>query len=532
MVGGRARAALGGLVAIALLLAGCAAGPSLGDAGIVVGTALPVTSLDPAGAAGEGGELVAEQVYPHLLTVPPGGDSVVPDIAQTAAFDASGAYVVTLKPGLAFANGDPLQARDVVASLTRQTAIRAHGGPWPLLAGIASMTAKDARTVVFTLTTPGDQDFPAVLASPAAAIVDPHVFPAKGLARDADIVRGQPFAGPYTLQSQNPGDLLTFHRNPGYGGRLGAPRSPDVTLKLYADARNLTADAASGAIDLAYGGLGMRDLRTLRGAPDVRLTSEPGGALHSLVFDLATMPYGTSQDGGGDPVKAQAVRTACADLVDRSALAAAGSGMAAPVWGFVPDHLAGASTAVRDVTGDLHGGPDSAAARAALMAAQVDIPVSLTIAVPDDLDVATAAEYTALKTQLETGELLSVDLQKVPARQFESKRGTGAYPAYAGGWTPDGLDPVTYRAPYLVADAQLGSHYTDPTGVALMAKVGGDADRTARAADLELLQRQLAVDLPVLPLLQERQLAAGASGVTGVRFDGSYTLRFGSLRAR
>jgi peptide/nickel transport system substrate-binding protein len=531
MTGGRARAALAGLVAVALLLAGCAAGPSLGDAGIVVGTALPVTSLDPAGDAGAGGELVAQQIYPRLLTVPPGGDAVTPDIAQSAAFDAAGAYVVTLKPGLSFANGDPLEARDVVASFTRQTAIRARGGPWPLLAGIASVTAKDARTVVFTLAAPGDQRFPEVLASPAGAVVDPRVFPAKALARDADVVRGQPFAGPYTLQSENPGDLLTFHANPGYRGRLGAPASPDITLKLYGDVRNLTADTTSGAIDLAYGGLGMRDLRSLRADDRVRVVSEPGGALHSLVFDLATMPYGTSQPGT-DPAKAQAVRAACADLVDRGALATAGGGMTAPAWGFVPDHMTGSSTVLRDLTGDLRGGPDTDAARKALATAQVDLPVALTIVVPDDADAATTAEYAALKTQLETGELLSIDLQTVPAAQFAAKRGTGAYPVYAGGWRPGGTDPVTYRAPYLVGDAQLGSHYADPTGLGLIAKVGGDADATTRAADLALLQKQLAVDLPVLPLLQDRQLAASASGVTGVRFDGSYTLRFGSLRSR
>ncbi|MFW8746123.1 ABC transporter substrate-binding protein, partial [Mesorhizobium japonicum] len=92
-----------------------------------------------------------------------------PDIAAAAGFDASGAYVVVLKPGLRFANGHALDALDVVASISRQRTLRSHGGPWPLLEGIASVTARDARTVVFTLATPGDQRFPAVLARPAGA---------------------------------------------------------------------------------------------------------------------------------------------------------------------------------------------------------------------------------------------------------------------------------------------------------------------------------------------------------------------------
>ncbi|MFW8746005.1 ABC transporter substrate-binding protein, partial [Mesorhizobium japonicum] len=107
------------------------------------------------------------------------------------------------------------------------------------------------------------------------------------------VVAGQPFAGPYTLQSDNPGDLLTFHANPRYRGLLGSPRSPDITLKLYADPDRLAGDAVSGAIDLAYGGIGMRQLRTLHADRRIRVVSEPGGAMHWLAFDPATMPYGT-----------------------------------------------------------------------------------------------------------------------------------------------------------------------------------------------------------------------------------------------
>lgn len=529
MTGGRFRAVVVALLAAVLALTGCSAGPSLGDAGIVVGTAAPVTSLDPAGAAGAGGELVAEQVYPHLLAVPPGGSAPQPDIAAAAGFDASGAYVVTLKPDLRFANGHPLDARDVVASIARQRTLRPRGGPWPLLGGIASVTARDLRTVVFTLASPGDQRFPAVLASPAGAIVDRRVFSSHALARAQEVVAGQPFAGPYTLQSDNPGDLLTFHANPHYRGLLGSPRSPDITLKLYADAGRLAGDAMSGAIDLAYGGLGMRQLRTLHADRRVRVAAEPGGAMHWLVFDPATMPYGTAHDDA-DPAKALAVRTACADLVDRAALAAAGAGATAPVWGFVPAHLPGESIVLRRTTGDGHGAPDVDAARRVLDGARVETPVPLSIAVPDDASAASAAESAALASQLGSSGLVSVELHTVPAAQFAVRRGAGVYPAYVGGWDPDGRDPAAYRAPFLAADTLLASPRGDAAAAALVATIDADADPVTRGADLAALQARLAAVLPVLPLQQDEQLAATANGVTGIRFDGSYTLRFGSLR--
>jgi peptide/nickel transport system substrate-binding protein len=521
---------VGALGAIALLLGGCAAGPSLGGTGIVIGTAMPVTALDPAAPAGAGGDLVSQQVYPRLLTVEPGTDRLVPDIASSARFDDSGAYVVTLKRDLRFANGHPLDASDVVFSFTRQKEIKADGGPSSLLAGISSVSARDDRTVVFSLTTPGDQDFPAILSSPAGAIVDEQVFPAHAIATDEQIVAARPFAGPYTVQSFNPGDLLTFHADPGYAGALGRPRSADITLKFYADPGNLAADVAAGAVDLGYGGLGPDQLRDLRDSPGVHIASRPGGALHYLVFDLNRMPYGARQNDA-DPQRALAVRRAAADLVDRTALAdGVDAGTTAPLWGFTSDRLPGAEPVLRTVTGDGRGDPDPMEAQRTLDAAGVAVPVRLTIAtVPELYGGATTAEYAALKSQLELGGLFSVQITTVSPTEFQTQRTKGGYEAYQGGWTPRGLDPTTYRAPYLVGDAQLGSHYTNPTAMELLARPAREPDPAKRAADLAIVQQQLATDLPVLPLLQRNQLAVSARGVHGLRFDGSLTLRFGSL---
>jgi peptide/nickel transport system substrate-binding protein len=531
MSGGRVRTVLGASVAAVLLLAGCAAGPSLGDVGIVIGTALPVTSLDPAGDAGAGGEMVAQQVYPHLLTVKPGGTELVPDIAATAGFDDAGAYVATLKPGLTFANGNALTASDVVFSFTRQTAIAAAGGPSSLLGGIAKVTARDARTVVFTLATPGDQRFPDILASPAGAIVDEQSFPAKALATDHDIVAAQPFAGPYRIESQNPGDLLTFRADDGYAGALGAPRTADITLKIYADPDNLAADVTDGAIDLAYGGLEPGQVSGLRDADGVDIVATPGGFLRSLVFDLDKMPYG-EQSTRPDPAKALAVRQAVADLVDRREIAEdVDAGATAPLFGFIPNLLPGASSLLETTTGDGRGAPDPTLAQRTLETAGVDTPVPLTIAiVPEQYGASSSDEFDALKTQLELGGLFQVTIKPVGANVFRAERSKGAYEAYEGGWSPRGTDPATYRSPYLVGDAQLGSHYVNPIALPLLAAPTTEADPAKRLTDLRTAQRQLATDMPIVPLVQQQQLAATSDGVRGIRFDGALTLRFGTLR--
>jgi len=527
--GTRLRRAAVVLAAAALLLSGCAAGPSLGSAGIVVGTALPVTSLDPAAAQGAGGELVAHQVYPHLLTTKPGTDEIVPDIASSARFDATGAYIVTLKPGLTFANGDRLDARDVVFSFTRQLAIKAPGGPSPLLAGITAVVQRDDRTVVFQLATPNDQMFPAILTSAAGAIVDRRAFPAKAVLSDHDIVAARPFAGPYVVQSLSSGDLLTFRANPDYAGALGTPRSADISLKLYTDPDSLAADVADRAIDLAYGGLEPAQTAVLRDDPGVELVTEPGGALRSLAFDLGAMPYGTSSSNP-NARKAQAVRLAVADLVDRSAIAdRVDEGATAPLFGFTSDGLPGAEPVLRALTGDGKGGPDSAAARRVLAGVGIDGPVQLTIAVvPSESGPDSVAEYRALRDQLQVGGLFNVDLRYPTAKGLADGRERRDFAAFSTTWSPHGLDPSTYRAPYQLGP--VGTRYANPVGLALLARPSTEPDATKRDADLHLVQLQLATDLPIVPLVQHRQLAATASGITGVRFDGSLTLAFGSLR--
>jgi peptide/nickel transport system substrate-binding protein len=509
MVRGRALATL---AAAALLLTGCSTVPSLGDAGIVVGTALPVTSLDPAADAGAGGRLVAEQIYPHLLTVEPGTSRLVPDIAETAGFDDDGAYAVRLKPGLRFANGDRLDASDVVRSISRQRAIKAPGGPWPLLNDVTSVRARGDRTVVFRLATPGDPRFPDILASQAGAIVDEDVFPEHALAGAQDIVDAQPFAGPYTVQSFNPGDLITFHAAPHYRGALGRPHAPDITLKLYGSASTLVGDVTDRAIDLGYGGIGPAELHELD-HDVVDVIARAGGASRFLVFDPDGMPYGARQEDASPP-RAKAVRRAVANLVDRTALAVeVDHGATAPLYGFVPEGLPGSEPLQRATTGDGHGQPDIAAAEGELAQADVATPLALTITIVPDRDPpGTAAEFRSLAAQLQLGGLFQVTVKEVGAAEFAAKRPKGAFQAYPGVWAPDGTDPGTYRAPYRIA---------------------GTADPSATpkgAAGLRKLQRKLATDLPIVPLVQARQLALTADGVSGVRFDASFTLRFGSLR--
>ncbi|WP_431311790.1 ABC transporter substrate-binding protein [Pseudolysinimonas kribbensis] len=226
------------------------------------------------------------------------------------------------------------------------------------------------------------------------------------------------------------------------------------------------------------------------------------------------------------------MRHAVADLVDRRALALTiDHGATAPLYGFIPDGLPGADPVLRSITGDGHGQPDITAAEAELDQADVARPLTLTLTLVPELNPpGTLAEYRALAAQLELGGLFQVDIDEVDAADFAAKRPKAAFQAYPGSWSPDGTDPATYRMPYQLGDAQLGSHYATPSALELLAAPITRADPAKRSADVRMIQRRLADDMPVVPLVQSAQLAVTADGVTGVRFDGSFTLRFGSLR--
>ena len=162
-------------VAAALVLAGCAAGGTgtgTGDNVILVGTTDKVTTLDPAGSYDNGSLAVQINVFPYLVDTAPNSTDVVPSLAETAEFTAPDEYTVTLPAGLKWANGNVLDANDVVFSFERNLAIADPNGASSLLYNLDSVEATDDTTVVFKLKSENDQVFPFILTSFPGAIVD------------------------------------------------------------------------------------------------------------------------------------------------------------------------------------------------------------------------------------------------------------------------------------------------------------------------------------------------------------------------
>ncbi|WP_028707783.1 ABC transporter substrate-binding protein [Propionicicella superfundia] len=533
----RALAVIAASAALALGAAGCAQTKDNGSGttssgAITTGTTDKVTSLDPAGSYDNGSFFVMNQIYGFLMNTAPGATDVTPqpDLAESASYTTPTTYTVKLKPGLKFVNGHDLTSSDVKFTFDRMVKINDPNGPASLLGNLVKTEATDATTVVFTLKQANDQIFPQILASPAGPIVDEEVFPADKVLADADIVEGHPFSGQYDISSYSLNQLISFKAWDGYQGSLGNAANSTVNTKYYADASNMKLDLEQGNIDVAYRSLSATDIASLRSNDKVAVHEGPGGEIRYIVFNFNTMPFGATTSDAST-AKAQAVRQAMADLVDRSAIATnVYKDTYTPLYGYVPSGLKGAGEQFKTLYGDGNGKPDLDKAKKALSDAGVATPVTINLQYnPDHYGPSSGDEYALIKTQLENGGLFKVNLQSTEWVQYSKDRTNDVYPVYQLGWFPDYSDPENYLSPFFVKDNFLNNHYDNATVQSLIAKQVSITDTAEREKAILEIQDLVSKDISTLPLLQGKQFAISGTSVQGVTLDASFKFRLAPL---
>jgi peptide/nickel transport system substrate-binding protein len=532
--------ATAGVAATALVLTACGGGGSSKDSGsgggaggtLTIGTTDKVTSLDPAGSYDNGSFAVMNQVFPFLMNTPYGSPDVKPDIAESAEFTSPTEYTVKLKSGLKWANGHDLTSSDVKFTFDRQLKIADENGPSSLLYNLASTDAPDDTTVVFHLKSENDQIFPQILSSPAGPIVDEEVFSPDAITPDDDIVKGKAFHGQYTIESYKLNSLVSYKAYPDYKGLLGPAKTGTVNVKYYADSSNLKLDVQKGDIDVAFRSLSATDIDSLRGNNKVKVVDGPGGEIRYITFNFDTQPYG-AKTPEADPAKALAVRQAVADLINRDEIAKqVYKGTYTPLYSFVPEGLTGATTPLKDKYGDGKGGPDANKAKAALAAAGVQTPISLSLQYSNDhYGPSSGDEYALIKDQLESSGLFKVDLQTTEWVQYSKQRTADAYPAYQLGWFPDYSDADNYLTPFFLTKNFLSNHYSNQQINDLILKQASTADADARTKLIEQIQDLESADLSTVPYLQGAQVAVVGSKVSGAKdtLDASFKFRYAAL---
>ncbi|MFG2974364.1 ABC transporter substrate-binding protein [Streptomyces sp. NPDC048331] len=507
--------AAAGLLTPALAACGSASGGGAGSGAIVVGTTdrfeaadFAPAPFDPAYAYDAGAWNILRQTVQTLMHTPRGGGQPVPEAASACRFTDSGneSYRCTLRPGLKFADGEPLTAKDVKFSIDRVLAIKDENGPSSLLSTLDNVEVKGADTVVFHLKTP-DATFPFKLSTPAAGIVSEKNYDAKKL-REGFAVDG---SGPYTMKAEVKSGRLVravFTKNPHYKGDLKL-QNDKVELRTFTDSPTVGKALTDGKIHMVSRTLSPAQITEFSAQPPkgVKLVPMPGLEIRYLGFNTEA-----------PVVKDKAVRQALAAAVDRGQLISKVYGKSAtPLYSLVPTTVTGHVNSFYNKYGDAN----TPKAAALLKDAGIKTPVKLTLHYTSDhYGDGTAAEFDALKAQLNSTGLFDITVQGSEWADFRPAQKKGDHAAYGLGWFPDYPDADNFLAPFLEQDNFLGTPYANSAvRNRLIPESRRAVDRTIAVPAITEIQDIVAEDVPVLPLWQGKQYVAARDGITGVEWS-------------
>ncbi|MDI3418879.1 ABC transporter substrate-binding protein [Streptomyces luteolus] len=508
-------AAVIGLLAPVLAACGGPDGGDTSDDAIVVGTTDRFSAsgdapapFDPAYAYDAGSWNVLRQTVQTLMHLPRGGGEPEPEAAERCGFTDNGneRFECTLRSGLKFSDGSELTADDVKYSIERVLTIKDKNGPSGLLAGIDTVETSGERKVIFHLKA-ADATFPYKLATPAAGIVNPEAYDAKGLRSGFDVDA----SGPYTLKTEvekNTVVKAVFTKNPHYKGNLTPKSDHRIVLRPFDDADSMGDSLKSGDIDLMARGVTPEQIRTLSDDADdkIDVVEMPGLEMRYLGFDT-----------DAPAVRNKAVRQAMAQLVDRGEITSKVYGTAAePLYSLVPATITGHTNSFFNE----YGHPSTAKARALLDKAGVRTPVELTLNYTSDhYGPGTKEEFELLKKQLNASGLFDVDIKGTDWLKFRPSELDGEYAVYGMGWFPDFPDADNFIAPFLGQDNFLASPYANSRiRNTLIPESRQETDRLSAAEPIEDVQDIVARDVPVLPLWQGKQYVAARDDITGVEW--------------
>ena len=242
-------------------------------------------SLDPTvGSARE----AASAVYDSLLRLDERSQPQ-PYLAEAMTSPDDGrTWLLTLRPGVTFHDGTPLDADAVIFNVQRH--IDKVASPGHLYTEpIASMTAVDPSTVRFTLTRPVGS-FPVAFALPFNQGNLGSIGSPTAIRQWGDQYGRHPVgAGPFQFAEWVPDSHMTLRRFDRYW-QPGLPYLDEVVLRPLPDTDSRTASIANGDVDLVYAGYHVEILRASQN-PDLAVYYGQGGGGQYLNLNVNEAPF-------------------------------------------------------------------------------------------------------------------------------------------------------------------------------------------------------------------------------------------------
>lgn len=484
---------------------------------IVIARDTDFNSLDPNQAWCDSCQIYLTAAYDQLVRVGDDNQTIVPRLAKEWSVSDDGlTYTFTLNEAAKFADGSPVEAKDVAFSLMRQKNLK--GSPSFFMDGVQAIETPNAGTVVVTLSAP-DPEFLGKSSAPYAAIMNADLLAEHGGLSGEDasskdtaeawLQDNSAGSGAYVLQSYRPDDEMRLVANENYWREQ--PKASTIVIREADDAVSQIQMLQSGSADIA-----------MQVDPDTAATANAEGVVTELVpsFNFIYVALSPGAKGMEVPLSPK-VREAIGHAIDYDGvleftLGGAADKIASPI----PNGFPG-TEGLPMPTQDLE------KAKAILKEEGLEEGFSLVAAYP---------EYNVY------GVDLSTMMQKVQQDLSKVKIDLKLEPVTFAVWRERvGGDHIPMTAVFFAPDYYGSGQYTGyfgmAPGITWYNRAGGDdveglrnarmeelltQVRTANADDAVKLYHEMALEMikdrVIIPLINPKLVLAFRDGVEGVRY--------------
>lgn len=461
---------------------------------LVVGSLADPVVLDPHRAIDLVAASIVSVVCEPLVRDRPDGIHFEPALATSWATRDNRVWTFTLRAGVSFHDGTPLDADAVVANVDHLRQVRAFKGSAGRLGPLAVTVTLDHPNAALLST----------LSQPFFTLVSPRQLSASN---------PKPVGtGPFRLLTAKPG-LVELQANPAYWG--DPPRLQRILFRRLPDEGALMTALLAGEVDVTSA-LTLESHPRLEGSPDLVVVARVGHNLAYLALNNERPPF-------TDP----RVRRAVALAIDRPALVSdllGGHGEAArnplppSFWGYATRtrELVHDPAAARRLLGQAGLGQGFEAAILAVDASRPYLPAPLPLAarLRDDL----AQVGIRLRQELASSWT-----------DYAERGNRGQYDLAVFGWQADTMDPNDFLSAVLSSDAVGSSNRSRyrsfaMNGLLTQARRGtGHQERSQVYAEAQALFQK---EMPFVPLYHVAVFTASRRSLRGLTVGPTGFLRF------
>lgn len=402
-----------------------------------------------------------------------------PALAETFEHPDPTTWIYHLRQGVAFHDGSPLSAADVVFSLQRHLDPKAGSFWFGAFTKVKSIEATGPLEVTVHLSAP-DELFNAYMSSPAG-IVERAATVQKLGQQYGTPQGGLNCVGPYKLSAWQSGQSITLARDDNYFDPKLRAKTKTVEFDIVRDPAAVVNGLLSGSLD------GTWDVAP---ASIARLASSGVGTVY---YGQSTQGYNAIVMDPAGPLADPVVRKALSMVIDRkaiigAAIKGAGQEQRAPAvpgtWGYEREAFQAAWDDIESATLDIEG--------AKKLLATTKPPAKPIVLATTNAE----AQASVIGAEIQSAAAkigLDVELKLIPADQYyavytdaQARKGIDLY---LTGWGTDFADPLQMYRYFKTGDLYNFFGFSNPEYDALIEQAGAQSAPAERAKSVIKAQK-------------------------------------------